>query len=62
MINTFGLKLIFPGSTKWLFQSLMGPAITEHRAQLVSAAGGERVKLGTLDGNEIDAMFFDKRG
>ncbi len=61
MMNTFGLKLIYPGSTKWLLQALVGPAITEHRALLVAKHRGERIKLATVDGNQIDSMFFDKR-
>ena len=61
MMNTFGLKLIYPGSTKWLLQALVGPALTEHRAVLVSRQRGERVKLRTADGNDIDSMFFDRR-
>ena len=60
-MHSFGLKLIYPGSTKWLLQALVGPAITEHRAQLVARHRGERIKLKTADGNEIDSMFFDKR-
>ena len=40
----------------------MGPAITEHRATLVTKLQGERFKLSTGDGNHIDAMFFDRRG
>ncbi len=61
LINTFGLKLIYPGSTRWFFQTLVGPVLTEQRARLVSGRGGERFKLKTADGNHIDAMFFDRR-
>ena len=54
--------MIYPGSTKWVFQSLMAPAITEHRALLVSKHNGDRIKLQTADENHIDSMFFDRRG
>ena len=62
MINTFGLKLIYPGSTRWLLQPLIGPALAESRAGLVVKQGGKRVKVDTADGNSIDAMYFDRRG
>ncbi len=62
MMNVFGLKLLYPGSTRWFLQALIGPAITEHRAVLVNKHRGQRVKLGTADDNEIDSMFFDRRG
>lgn len=61
MINTFGLKLIYPGSTKWLLQALVGPSLAEQRATLVVKHRGRRVKLGTSDGNDIDSMLFDRR-
>lgn len=62
MINTFGLKLIYPGSTKWLLQPLIGPALAEGRAAEVTKKGGVRYKLVTKDNNHIDSMFFDRRG
>ena len=62
MINTFGLKLIYPGSTRWLLQPLIGPVLAESRSKLVNAQGGKRVKVNTEDGNSIDAMYFDRRG
>jgi len=61
MMNVFGLKLIYPGSTRWLLQPLIAPALAENRASLVVKRGGERYKLATEDGNHIDAMFFDRR-
>ena len=61
MLNTFGLKLIYPGSMRWLLQPLLAPTITEQRAKLVTNSGGLRVKLKTADGNAIDAMYFDRR-
>ena len=54
--------MIYPGSTRWLFQNLLAPALTEGRAKLVHEKSGERFKLATADGNHIDAMFFDRRG
>lgn len=59
MVNSFGFKMIYPGSVASL-QYLMAQAIAENRANLVRKVG-ERFKLRTEDGNHIDSMFFDRR-
>ncbi|GLH15087.1 Protein BAT5, putative [Gryllus bimaculatus] len=46
--NTFGLKLMYPGS-------MTG------RSKLITENEGDRYKLFTRDGNEIDTMFIDRR-
>lgn len=61
LINTLGLKLIYPGSTRWFLQPMVGPSLTQQRGVLVGKQGGERFKLRTRDGNQIDSMFFDRR-
>nr|CAD7256650.1 unnamed protein product [Timema shepardi] len=58
--HTFGLKLVYPGSISML-QYAMSKFLVEGRMKLVKEHSGERFKLQTLDGNEIDSMFIDKR-
>ena len=60
MINTFGMKMIYPGSTSVL-QFLIGDSITTGRSKMVAAQAGVRNKLVAKDGNEIDSMLFDRR-
>eukprot|EP00094_Tigriopus_californicus_P002171 TCALIF_02094-PA protein Name:"Similar to ABHD16A Abhydrolase domain-containing protein 16A (Bos taurus)" AED:0.10 eAED:0.10 QI:561/1/0.87/1/0.57/0.5/8/0/382 len=61
LINTLGLKLIYPGSTRWFLQPMVGQSLTQQRGVLVGKQGGERFKLRTRDANHIDSMFFDRR-
>jgi len=60
MVHTFGIALVYPGSTS-LLNLAISEALSEGRAKLVNQRGGERFKLKTCDGNEIDTMFFEKR-
>lgn len=59
-INTFGLRMIYPGSIK-LIQKFLNPMLVQGRAKLVMEHNGVRNKLETTDGNEIDTMFVDNR-
>ena len=61
MINTFGLKMIYPGSVHTL-QYFLAPGLTENRANLAVNYKGERFKLETVESNQIDAMFFNRQG
>ncbi|XP_058055132.1 phosphatidylserine lipase ABHD16A isoform X1 [Anopheles bellator] len=59
-VHTFGIRMIYPGSVR-LLQSYMEPMIVEGRTKLVKKFSGERNKLKTTDGNEIDTIFVDYR-
>lgn len=58
--HTFGVKLMYPGSVK-LMQYMLYPALLQGRGKLVTENHGERFKLRSRDGNEIDTMFVDNR-
>jgi len=60
MVHTFGIALVYPGSTSLLNMAIT-EALSDGRAKLVSHKKGERFKLRTCDGNDIDAMFFERR-
>ncbi|XP_029182141.2 phosphatidylserine lipase ABHD16A-like [Acropora millepora] len=57
--HSVGRPLIYPGSTGLLQSGLSEPLLTG-RTYLIEHKG-ERAKLETADGNEIDTMFMDKR-
>jgi len=59
-IHTFGISLIYPGATSFLFY-LMDQNLQKGRRALITSFGGVRYKLKTVDGNFIDSMFIDKR-
>ncbi|XP_073956136.1 phosphatidylserine lipase ABHD16A [Choristoneura fumiferana] len=58
--HTFALRLIYPGSLG-LVHNLLRSALFQGRTQLVEVFDGQRTKLKTADGNEIDTMFVDNR-
>lgn len=60
-IKTFGLAMIYPGSIK-LVLSLLHDNLVQGRAKLVMRQRGQRNKIETIEGNEIDTMFIDNRG
>ena len=51
---------MYPGSMS-LLQAGLSDALSQGRAKLVVTDEGERFKLKTADGNDVDAMFFDRR-
>ncbi|XP_013106255.1 phosphatidylserine lipase ABHD16A isoform X2 [Stomoxys calcitrans] len=59
-IQTFGIKMIYPGSVK-LLQSYMRPMLISGRAKLIEEEHGIRNKVLTSDSNEIDTIFVDNR-
>ncbi|XP_050429357.1 phosphatidylserine lipase ABHD16A [Adelges cooleyi] len=59
-IHSFGISLIYPGSTSFLFY-LMDENLQKGRRALINSFGGTRHKLKTLDGNFLDSIFIDKR-
>ncbi|VVC28750.1 Alpha/beta hydrolase fold-1,Alpha/Beta hydrolase fold [Cinara cedri] len=59
-LHTFGISLIYPGSTSFLFY-LMHQNLQSGRRSLITTFGGIRYKLKTIDGNFIDSMFVDRR-
>jgi hypothetical protein len=61
LLNTFGLKLIYPGSIKLLQASISEP-LQDGRAQLLNEKGGQRFKIETSDGNHIDSVVFRRSG
>ncbi|XP_069674385.1 phosphatidylserine lipase ABHD16A [Periplaneta americana] len=58
--HTFGLRLVYPGSISML-QYVMAPILLQGRIKLVNENQGERFKLWTRDGNQVDTMFVDRR-
>ena len=52
--------MVYPGSMSLMRMMLERPLL-EGRTKLVLEHGGERSKVVTGDGNEIDTMFVDMR-
>ncbi|XP_035905846.1 phosphatidylserine lipase ABHD16A isoform X2 [Anopheles stephensi] len=59
-IHTFGIRMIYPGSVR-LLQSYVEPMLIEGRTKLVTQCNGQRNKVKTADGNEIDTIVVDNR-
>ncbi|XP_037933961.1 phosphatidylserine lipase ABHD16A [Teleopsis dalmanni] len=60
-MHTFGIRMIYPGSVK-LLQNYMRPMLVAGRAKLIEEQNATRYKIKTVDSNEIDSIFVDKRG
>ena len=60
MVRSFGISLVYPGSMALMRMMLERPLL-EGRTKLVVENGGDRAKVVTGDGNEIDTMFVDMR-
>jgi len=60
MVRSFGISLVYPGSMALMRMMLERPLL-EGRTKLVMENGGDRAKVVTGDGNEIDTMFVDMR-
>uniref|UniRef100_A0A8C3SH82 Phosphatidylserine lipase ABHD16A n=1 Tax=Chelydra serpentina TaxID=8475 RepID=A0A8C3SH82_CHESE len=58
--HTFGRRMLYPGSV-YLLQKAVMPMLLQGQARLVEEYNGKRTKLLACDGNEIDAMFVDRR-
>lgn len=52
--------MIYPGSIR-LLQSFLHPILVQGRAKLVEEDVAKRYKLKTIDGNDIDSIFIDRR-
>ncbi|XP_019877988.1 phosphatidylserine lipase ABHD16A [Aethina tumida] len=59
-MHTFGIRLIYPGTIGFL-KTILEPSLIQGRSRLVEIYHGERFKLRTVDGNNIDSIFIDKR-
>lgn len=59
-VNTFGVRLLYPGSMSFLF-SMLNPSLMEGREKLMMQHKGQRSKLRTADHNHIDTIFIDHR-
>ncbi|KAI1729239.1 alpha/beta hydrolase fold domain-containing protein [Ditylenchus destructor] len=59
--HTFGRRMLFPGSIA-LLKSVVNGALVEKRKEYVMYQESQRNILLTEDGNNIDTMFFDRRG
>uniref|UniRef100_A0AAR2II52 Phosphatidylserine Lipase ABHD16 N-terminal domain-containing protein n=1 Tax=Pygocentrus nattereri TaxID=42514 RepID=A0AAR2II52_PYGNA len=59
--HSFGRRMLYPGSVG-LLQKAMRPMLQQGQARLIEEYDGQRNKLISCDGNEIDAMFVDRRG
>ncbi|KAK9501003.1 hypothetical protein O3M35_002141 [Rhynocoris fuscipes] len=60
VIHTFGIRMIYPGSTSILNYILFN-VLLDGRKALIEGMNGIRYKLKTKDANYIDTMFVDKR-
>jgi len=60
MVNSFGIKLVYPGSIGFMKAALAEPLQTG-REKWTLEKKAVRYKLETADDNHIDAMFFDRR-
>ena len=60
MVKSFGIKLVYPGSIG-LMQSALAEPLQTGREKWVLEKKGIRYKIEAVDGNHIDAMFFDRR-
>ena len=60
MVHSFGISLVYPGSMALMRMMLERPLL-EGRTKLEIENGGDRAKVVTGDGNEIDTMFVDMR-
>ena len=60
LTHSVGISLVYPGSMSLMRMMLERPLL-EGRTKLVLEHGGERCKVVTGDGNEIDTMFVDMR-
>lgn len=59
-IHSFGRMMIYPGSVG-LLNIILSPMLLKGRAKLIEDYNGERFKLLTKEGNEIDSLFVDRR-
>ncbi|XP_029160510.1 protein ABHD16A [Nylanderia fulva] len=57
--HTFAIKVIYPGSVSFISWAL-GSTLMKGRIDLIKQ-GGERFKLMTIDKNQIDTVFVDRR-
>ena len=60
MTRSFGISLVYPGSMS-LMKMMIERALLDGRTKLVMENNGERSKVVTGDGNQIDTMFVDMR-
>uniref|UniRef100_A0A1A9UTS3 AB hydrolase-1 domain-containing protein n=1 Tax=Glossina austeni TaxID=7395 RepID=A0A1A9UTS3_GLOAU len=59
-IQTFGIRMMYPGSVK-LLQSYMRSMLVTGRGKLIEEENARRFKVRTLDANDIDTIFVDNR-
>ncbi|XP_044766983.1 phosphatidylserine lipase ABHD16A isoform X2 [Coccinella septempunctata] len=59
-IHTFGIRLIYPGSLG-ILKIILDKALIQGRSRYVEYFRGERFKIRTSDGNDLDTMFVDRR-
>eukprot|EP00092_Neocalanus_flemingeri_P037127 GFUD01040415.1.p1 GENE.GFUD01040415.1~~GFUD01040415.1.p1 ORF type:complete len:539 (+),score=179.12 GFUD01040415.1:238-1854(+) len=60
LTHSFGISLVYPGSMG-IMRMLVERPLMEGRTKLMLEHGGERNKVATRDGNQIDTMFVDQR-
>ena len=60
MVNSFGIKLVYPGSIGFMKAALAEPLQTG-REKWTLEKKAVRYKLETADDNHIDVMLFDRR-
>ncbi|KAK9882835.1 hypothetical protein WA026_023450 [Henosepilachna vigintioctopunctata] len=59
-IHSFGIRLIYPGSLG-IINFILDKTLIQGRTRCVEYFRGERFKIKTQDGNDLDTMFVDKR-
>ncbi|XP_078063967.1 phosphatidylserine lipase ABHD16A-like, partial [Mustelus asterias] len=60
MANSFGRRMLYPGSVSLLQKAIM-PMLLQGQARLMEEYLGKRAKLIACDGNQIDTVFIDRR-
>ncbi|XP_038672150.1 phosphatidylserine lipase ABHD16A [Scyliorhinus canicula] len=60
MANSFGRRMLYPGSVSLLQKAIM-PMLLQGQARLMEEYQGKRAKLIACDGNQIDTVFVDRR-
>lgn len=59
-VHTFGRRMLYPGALS-IIQALVATSLGDGREKLVEQFRGTRAKVHTVDGNDIDTMFVDRR-
>nr|XP_018907561.1 PREDICTED: protein ABHD16A [Bemisia tabaci] len=59
--HAFAISIVYPGSMSFI-NYVMNSNLSDGRKKLIVTEMGERFKIHTRDGNDLDTMFVDRRG